>query len=210
MSISKAYDDWSKSYDTDKNLTRDLDEIITEKTLRDLRFNSIFEIGCGTGKNTELLSKISEKVHAVDFSQKMILKAKSKIYSRNVIFTVADITKKWPRNDQSIDLVICNLVLEHINNLEFVFSEVSRTLAERGKFFVSELHPFRQYLGKKANFIHDGETTKIESFVHNISDFLNAADENKFKLLEIKEWWHPKDQNKLPRLVSFMFEKIVI
>ncbi len=210
MSILKAYDDWSKSYDTDENLTRDLDGIITEKTFRDLHFNSILEIGCGTGKNTELLSKISEKVHAFDFSQKMILKAKSKIHSDNVVFTTSDLTKKWPSKNRSIDLVISNLVLEHINNLEFVFSEASRTLTERGKFFVSELHPFRQYLGKKANFTRGGETTKIESFVHNISHFINAADENKLKLLEIKEWWHPDDQNKLPRLVSFMFEKIVI
>ena len=49
MSIKKAYNDWSASYDSDENLTRDLDQKVTREALANLHFKSILEIGCGTG-----------------------------------------------------------------------------------------------------------------------------------------------------------------
>ncbi|HZJ22663.1 MAG TPA: methyltransferase domain-containing protein, partial [Anaerolineales bacterium] len=76
MNIQKAFDEWSDSYDTDNNLTRDLDQQVTRETLSGLHFNSILEIGCGTGKNTAFLCQIGDSVHALDFSQGMIGKAK--------------------------------------------------------------------------------------------------------------------------------------
>jgi hypothetical protein len=33
MSIQSAYNEWSESYDTDENLTRDLDQKVTRETL---------------------------------------------------------------------------------------------------------------------------------------------------------------------------------
>lgn len=207
MNIKSLYNKWSSTYDEDKNFTRDLDFIVMSKTFSKLKFNKILEIGCGTGKNTKLLSSIAKKVYALDFSEAMILKAKEKLKSENVFFSVSDITHKWLVEEKSINLVTCNLVLEHIEDINFIFSEASRSLVKQGKFFISELHPFRQYEGTKANFERDGIKTEIKAFVHHISDFLDAANKNGFKLLELKELWHEKDQNKPPRLVTFMFEK---
>ncbi|HYX18940.1 MAG TPA: class I SAM-dependent methyltransferase [Nostoc sp.] len=102
FNLNKAFGDeggtrsyWSTTYDTDENLTRDLDQIITKETLMGNRCKSIVEIGCGTGKNTLLLSQIAQTVYAVDFSASMIEKAKEKVNSVNVIFITADITKQW-------------------------------------------------------------------------------------------------------------------
>jgi malonyl-CoA O-methyltransferase len=209
MNIQSAYNNWSSTYDEAVNLTRDLDFEVMTKTFNSAKFNSILEIGCGTGKNTELLYHIAKKVYAIDFSEAMILKAKEKIKSENVFFSVADITNRWLTQDGFVNLITCNLVLEHIENLDFVFSEAHRCLYKHGSFFISELHPFRQYEGTKANFERDGTKIEIEAFVHHISDFLDAANKNGFKLLELKELWHEKDQNKPPRLVTFMFEKIL-
>lgn len=205
--IQDAYTDWSATYDLDRNLTRDLDQLITRDTLSNLRFQSILEIGCGTGKNTALLAQIGQHVSALDFSAGMIEKARAKLSLDNVTFEVADITQPWPCEDQSIDLVVCNLVLEHIPDLSFIFSEASRVLIKTGRFFVSELHPFRQYQGTQANFQRNQETTQIPAFVHHISDFIAAAAGNNLALASMKESWHQEDQNKPPRLVSFVFEK---
>ena len=148
---SGAYTDWSATYDLDRNLTRDLDQLVTRDTLSGLRCKSILEIGCGTGKNTPLLAQIGEHVSALDFSAGMIEKSQSeKLSLDNVTFEVADITQPWPCEDRSMDLVVCNLVLEHIPDLSFIFSEASRVLVKTGRFFVSELHPFRQYQGTQA------------------------------------------------------------
>ena len=207
MSIQEAYNNWSTTYDSDENFTRDLDQVVTKNTLANLQCKSILEIGCGTGKNTSLLSQIGEKVHAIDFSEGMIRRAKEKLESNNVTFSVADITEQWSCDEWSIDLIVCNLVLEHIADLSFIFSEAFRVLVQRGRFFICELHPFRQYQGKKANFQNEQATTEIQAFVHHLSDFLNAAENTGFTLKELKEWWHEEDHNKPPRLVSFLFEK---
>ena len=207
MNVQKAYDDWSATYDSDENRTRDLDQVATEKTLANLRYKSILEIGCGTGKNTRFLSQIGESVHAIDFSEGMISLARKKLKSSNVTFSLADITHPWHCPNSSADLVVCNLVLEHIENLAFIFSEAFRALTPDGHFFISELHPFRQYQGTQANFQTTHGTVEIQAFVHHISDFLNAAKSSEFRLKEFKEWWHQTDQNRLPRLVSFMFQR---
>ena len=207
MNIQKAYDNWSATYDSDENCTRDLDRIVTEKTLANWQYKSILEIGCGTGKNTHFLSQISGHVHAIDFSEGMISLAREKLKSDNVTFSLADITHPWHCDNASVDLVVCNLILEHVENLAFIFSEASRVLTSGGQFFICELHPFRQYQGTQANFQTAHGTIEIQAFVHHISDFLDAAESSGFRLKEFKEWWHETDQNKLPRLVSFMFKK---
>ena len=157
MSVRAAYDNWSSTYDADENLTRDLDRVATRETLMNLRFKSVVEIGCGTGKNTLLLSQIAEKVYGIDFSAYMIEKAKEKVNSANVMFITGDITKQWTCSNESADLIICNLVLEHIEDISFIFSEAFRVLVRGGYFFLCELHPFRQYRGAKANFQRNQE-----------------------------------------------------
>jgi len=207
MSIRKAYDDWSETYDTDENLTRNLDQQVTREVLANQHFISTLEIGCGTGKNTAFLAQIGEIVHAVDFSQGMIRKAKEKVQAENVRFSIMDISQKWNFEAQSFDLIVCNLVLEHIENLSFIFSEAARVLKDQGRFFINELHPFKQYEGKKARFYMGEEKIEVEAFVHHISDFFNAATATGLTLMKLNEYWHDDDGNKPPRLVSFLFEK---
>lgn len=103
MSVQGAYDNWSTTYDADQNLTRDLDQIVTKEILMRKRCKSVVEIGCGTGKNTLLLSQIAQTVYAVDFSAAMIEKAKEKVNSVNVTFITADITNQWICSNESIN-----------------------------------------------------------------------------------------------------------
>ena len=203
MTIRDAYTRWSVTYDTDRNLTRDLDQIATQQTLGSHTYATILELGCGTGKNTALLADLGQQVIALDFSEGMIAQARAKLNADNVRFSLADLTRRWPVADHSVDLVVCNLVLEHIENLTFIFAEADRILAQGGQFFISELHPFKQYQGAKATF--GGE--QIPAFVHHVSEFVNTAQIDGFALTTFREWWHDEDRDKLPRLVSFVFER---
>jgi len=206
MSVQQAYDDWSSFYDTDVNRTRDLDRQITREILAGRQFGSILEIGCGTGKNTVFLAEIGRMVHALDFSEGMIARARAKVRAANVRFSMADLARRWPCEDGAYDLVVCNLVLEHIEGLGFVFSETSRVLATGGQFLVNELHPFRQYGGTKARFQGAAGVEEIPAFVHHISDFLHAAADSGLRLVKLDERWHAEDTDKPPRIVSFLFE----
>ena len=207
MDIQNAYNNWSSTYDSDENLTRDLDQRVTENLLGARHFDSILEIGCGTGKNTEFSVKIGDHVNAVDFSEGMIERAKQKVQAENITFSVMNITQPWKFQELSFDLIICSLVLEHIEDLSFVFAEAARTLRPRGNFFVNELHPFRQYDGKKARFYREGEKIEVDAYVHHISDFFRAATQNGVALITIDEYWHDADEGKLPRILSMMFER---
>src|SRR5262245_14537952 len=108
MSIQNSYDEWSEIYDSNENLTRDLDEKVTREALTSLRIKSILELGCGTGKNTVCLAQLGEKVHALDFSQGMIEKAREKVRAGNVHFEMADLTREWNCVTAAYDLVVCN------------------------------------------------------------------------------------------------------
>ena len=207
MKVEDAYNAWSATYDSDQNRTRDLDEQVARHELQDLRCKAVLEVGCGTGKNTQLLAGISERVHSLDISAAMMEKAKQRVTSTNVTFEIADITQRWPVGDDLFDLVVCNLVLEHVEDLRFIFSEAARVLIAGGRFFVCELHPFRQYQGVQARFQQGDQTQHIPAFLHHITDFLKAAGSSELKLVRLDECWHEEDQGKPPRLISFLFAK---
>ncbi len=203
----EAYDEWSKTYDTDRNITRDLDAHVTQTAFGGLAFESILEFGCGTGKNSRFFARIAQRVMALDFSERMIAKANSSMQLENVTFRVADIRNSWPAKDASHDLISCNLILQHVDDLNFVFAEAKRCLEGGGRLFVSELHPIKKYQGSMARYENSGKPMAIHGFNHQISDFLAVAKRNDLKLVELDEWWHDEDWGKPPRLVTFVFEK---
>jgi len=154
-------------------------------------------------------TQIGKRVHALDFSDGMIQKAKEKVKAGNVRFETADLTKHWSCKDNAYDLISCNLVLEHIEDLSNIFAESARVLEAGGIFLVNELHPFRQYKGTKARFERGDETVEVDASVHHISDFIHATEANGLRLVKLNEYWHEEDEGKPPRLVSFIFEKRV-
>lgn len=208
MSIRMAYTHWSRTYDSDRNLTRDLDQSVTREALADQCVGAILELGCGTGKNTEFLARIGRRVLALDLTAGMIGQARAKLRAaKHVHFAIADLTRPWPCAPDSADLIVCNLVLEHIDDLPFIFGQVWRALRPGGRFFLSELHPFKQYLGSKATFQHEDQQVQIPAFVHHVSSFLDAARGAGLALDRLGEWRHPEDIDQPPRLITFLFEK---
>ncbi len=207
MSIKKAYDHWSEIYDTNDNKTRDLDQLATRKTLAKYSFKKVLELGCGTGKNTIWLLEKAREVMALDFSEGMLAKAKTKIKSNKVTFQQADLTQPWNVSSAYADLISCNLVLEHIENLHFIFQQAADKLKPGGHFFICELHPFKQYTGSKAKYETDQGLEELEVFIHHVSEFTDRAFANGFTVVELKEWFDADKPDGLPRLISFVFQK---
>lgn len=205
--VQSAYDLWSATYDRDANATRDLDQAVTRATLAGRRFGSILEIGCGTGKNTALLAQLADRVLGLDFSAGMLAQTRALNLGPTIAFTQADITRPWPIASQHFDLITFNLILEHVERLDFIFIESARALAPAGQVFICELHPFRQYLGRRATFERDGGQVQPPAFTHHLCDFIRAADGAGLRLGRFDEWWDAPDRGSPPRLASFVFEK---
>ena len=207
MNTKQAYNIWSKQYDSNINKTRDLEAIVLRKVLENIHFNSCLEIGCGTGKNTEWLITKAKQITAVDLSEEMLAKAKEKISSEIVQFIQADITFDWTFSKKQYDLVTFSLVLEHIQNLDHVFQEVSKSLAKEGIVYIGELHPFKQYEGSKARFETEEGVQVVECFNHNISDFIDSAKKNNLELIKIDEYFDGNDRTTIPRILTLLFQK---
>jgi|TARA_B100000768_G_scaffold170896_1_gene177689 predicted TPR repeat methyltransferase len=207
MSIEKAYNIWANQYDTNKNLTRDLDKRSTIETLSKYKFETVLELGCGTGKNTKWLLEKATHIIGLDFSQEMLNKAKEKIFDERVTFKKADLNENWEVDTDSLELVSCSLTLEHIKNLNHIFYQASLKLKEDGLFFISELHPFKQYSGSKARYETENGTEELEVYIHHISEYIENAKTNGMDLVELKEWFDEGVENEIPRLISFVFKK---
>ena len=210
MKVENAYNIWADQYDTNSNKTRDLDTKSTIETLSKLEFSSVIELGCGTGKNTIFLLKKAKKIIGLDFSQEMLNKAKLKINDKRVEFRKADLTTEWKIDNDSADLITCSLVLEHIEDLDIIFDQANKKLKNGGAFFISELHPFKQYSGSKAKFETENGIQELETYVHHISEYLNVASENGFELVELKEWFDEENQIGIPRLIGIVFRKSTV
>jgi ubiquinone/menaquinone biosynthesis C-methylase UbiE len=207
MSIEKAYNSWAEFYDINENKTRDLDQKSTIKILSNYNFETVLELGCGTGKNTEWLVTRATKIIALDFSQEMLNKAIKKITSNNVTFKRTNLLEEWDVENNFADLITASLMLEHIKNLNFIFNQAYLKLKPKGIFFINELHPFKQYSGSKARFESTNGTEVLEVYTHHISEYLSIAKNNGFELLVIDEQFDKQETYEIPRLISFVFQK---
>jgi ubiquinone/menaquinone biosynthesis C-methylase UbiE len=207
MSIEKAYNIWANQYDTNENRTRDLDKKATIETLNKYDFKSVLELGCGTGKNTKWLLEKAKQIIGLDFSQEMLHKAQEKIVDKRVVFRRADLTDNWKIDNNFADLITCSLTLEHIKNVHHIFNQANLILKNNGIFFISELHPFKQYTGSKAKYETESGVKELEVYIHHISEYIDAAKNNGFEFVEMKEWFDEENENGIPRLISFVFKK---
>ncbi|WP_456376472.1 class I SAM-dependent DNA methyltransferase [Lutibacter sp.] len=208
MSIEEAYNLWAQQYDSNNNKTRDLDQKSTIEILSRYKFQTVLELGCGTGKNTKWLAKKAKKIIALDFSKEMLTKAKEKIKNEKVVFKQANLLQVWDVENEFANLITSSLTLEHIEDLNFIFNQAFLKLKTNGIFFINELHPFKQYIGSKAKFELENRTVVLEVYTHPISEYLQAAKNNGFNLEEILEQFDNSDISEIPRLISFVFRKI--
>ena len=171
------YDAWASKYDIDENSTVFIDEIMFPKFYLDNKINLALEIGCGTGRHTQRLAQIAKKIVAIDLSQNMIDKAKSKLKTTNVDFIVGDFLSLDLKKYSKFDIAIMALVLEHLENIKPVFNKIYDQLNDGASFFLSEIHPFRMQNGSGARYFDEEKKIEIraKSFCHSESEIENAA-----------------------------------
>jgi ubiquinone/menaquinone biosynthesis C-methylase UbiE len=221
MDTRQAYNDWAALYDTNLNRTRDLEARSLRVTLDGLPasggstipavlpFEACLEIGCGTGKNTVWLIEKASHITAVDLSEEMLAKARSKIKTPVVDFVQADITTDWTFSNKLYDLVTFSLVLEHIADLAPIFSKVAASLKPGGYVYIGELHPYKQYAGSKARFETPAGTQVVECFNHHVSDFTELPRQYGLVQVLVNEYFDEDDRSGIPRILTVVLQKRV-
>ncbi|MBM4338346.1 MAG: class I SAM-dependent methyltransferase [Deltaproteobacteria bacterium] len=120
--------------------------------------STCLDIGCSSGVITSSLGEHFFRVLGVDIDQEAVQYAKDHFSSPGVQFMLAD-AMNFPFKENSIDVIICNHIYEHVPQAEQLMEEIYRVLKESGvcyfaagnKYMVIEGHyglPFLSWLPK--------------------------------------------------------------
>jgi len=193
LSAAEGYAEWSKIYDSSYNPLINLETAYLDQFLPEVKGKSIVEAGCGTGRKLQILrERGATKLVGLDFSPEMLKLAIQK-FGSEIQFHQHDIKKLWPIDNDSADMVVFSLVLEHIRDLQFPFAEANRVLKNKGVILISEIHPSYREQGFQASFKFEADVKKrlVESYHHSIGDFQKAAELTGFIITSQNDWGKP-------------------
>lgn len=185
LTIPKAYDAWSKSYDS-PNMLIAMERNILLDLAGDVTGKKVLDAGCGTGRQAIKFAKNGAKVFGQDISKGMISKAIENSIGWDIKYKVGNL-KKIKFQDDYFDIIINSLVLDHIKNPNIVFKEFNRVLKQKGIVLITTVDPFTPLNVVGARFMQDGKEIWIKSFTHSFEDYFTAIKTNGFELVDLKE-----------------------
>lgn len=108
-----------------------------------LQGKKILDAGCGSGMYSRLLAQKAAVVTGVDISEKMIgIAQKETPPELSIQYSVGNLYS-LPFSDKEFDLILCNYVLENIEDIGKVFKEFFRVLRSKSECIFSISHPLR-------------------------------------------------------------------
>jgi ArsR family transcriptional regulator len=99
------------------------------------------DLGCGTGKLSELVAPHVRKVIAVDSSSDMLQAARRRLKDRGNVEVRHGNLEALPIDNTQVDLALMGLVLHHVPDPTKALSECARVLRKGGRVLVIDMLP---------------------------------------------------------------------
>jgi ubiquinone/menaquinone biosynthesis C-methylase UbiE len=187
---AEGYNKWAPIYETNGNPMTALDEMafMEHFPINQLPGKKVLDLGCGTGRLTTRLAEKGGNVIGLDGSEGMLNVARSK--NSNADYVLHDLSKTLPFADQEFDMVTSNLVLEHIENLDFFFSEIARVSKHDAFIYISAMHPAMYLKTNQANFTDPktGIEIRPKGYDHQLSAFIMSINKSGLVLQHMNEF----------------------
>jgi ubiquinone/menaquinone biosynthesis C-methylase UbiE len=106
---------------------------------RQTKDENVIDLGCGTGSYSIALAQEGFSVLGVDFSPKMVEKAKNKIYDeskKRTEFQLLDINQPLPFSSNSFDHAICIHVFQVLEDPVSFLEQLHKILKPDGHFLI--------------------------------------------------------------------------
>ena len=189
--VKDGYDRWAMVYDHDRNPLQGLEGPLVQQACGNVRGFNVLDMGCGTGRHTLWLAQAGANVTGIDFSEAMLEKAREKTKGYSIKLIKHDLHERLPFVPGEFDMVISGLVLEHIADLAFHFSEVERVLANSGRAVISAMHPAMFLRDSQAQFTDpcSGEKIRPGSLPHQLSEIVMGAVSSSLELVHFSEYF---------------------
>lgn len=156
--VKEYFDYEAETYDKNRiaQFSRDLGRYMLN-TVTNLEFETILDVGCGTGKLLYDIIDVKPQVMAcaIDFSPRMIEIAHRRL-SKKVDVRLSDFRNmsKWC-NTKSFDIVIANDILRYVSEPQRLAEEVYRVLKLDGRFVICDAAPGNTLKGLKTMISRD-------------------------------------------------------
>jgi ubiquinone/menaquinone biosynthesis C-methylase UbiE len=145
--IADKWDGWEDLPSLSTRIAAGLDELGVGPA------ETVLDAGCGTGNLTrELLARLSPagRVVAVDFSPRMIERARRKVMDPRIRWLIADVGR-LPIPDASCDRILCFSLWPHLDDRDAAAAGFGRVLKPGGFLHIWHLAP-----RDKINAVHTG------------------------------------------------------
>jgi ubiquinone/menaquinone biosynthesis C-methylase UbiE len=201
VEVVEGYDIWAPTYDAEHNPLIALEERIALDLIDDVRNQLVLDVGCGTGRYCELLTKSARYS-----SSKMLNHARKKITPACRFELRLGRIEDASFPSSYFDVVVSALTVGHILELEPVIREVSRVIKNRGRLIVSDMHPYWFVSGFDYVKFCDksGQEYRIPEYAHLFEEYWSLFRKFRFRLEDVKE---PRIDDKLlerfPNLIRY-------
>lgn len=174
------YDDFAKIYDSRINskIMSEEDSFLKQINPKNKK---ILDLGCGTGRLNYKLSKKAKKMIGIDNSKEMLKIAKEKKI-QNSKFIYSNI-EKLPFKNNSFDIVVSSLAIEHLKSINETIKETKRVLKPHGEFIFS----FSNFSDKKKTISieKDNKNINIKIYPRTKNQYLKILKKYGFKIEKI-------------------------
>jgi ubiquinone/menaquinone biosynthesis C-methylase UbiE len=136
--LQEYFDQLASNWDNEVTWERlnCLSNIVNELDIKPASY--VLDVGSGTGVFLPFLIQAIDdkgKIIALDFSQKMLLRAKTKAFPAGVDYIRADVIT-IPLSNKSVDLAMCNSAFPHFSDKAKALREIARVLRDDGRLVI--------------------------------------------------------------------------
>lgn len=180
----EGYNKWSETYHIEANPIKLLSDEFIMECLPSLDGKRVLDAGCGTGKICQgVVERGAAFVKGIDLSPKMIAEAKKNCPTAE--FDTGDLSVK--AIDEKFDVVICGLVLGHINSLESALTNLTGSLKNGGHLIITDFHPYQTMNNAKRTFSHYGKTFEVKHTLHTLNEYFELLKKSGVSIISLKE-----------------------
>ncbi len=186
LSVEEGYGEWASTYETIVLDAMDLRLLARVQSIAWEQMREAADLACGTGRvGVWLKQRGVGALDGVDLTAAMLESAREKEVYRQL--AQGDI-RAAPLAAAAYDLVTVSLADEHLPDVRPLYQEAARIARPNGYFALVCYHPFFLMGGIPTHFNRaDGEAATIQTYVHLLSDHVQAALAAGWSLREMHE-----------------------